>query len=50
MLALYFLAQFLGYMTPITLLEDIYYAAEPRMYYIGGALFLILGFLDIWVF
>ena len=50
MLALYFLAQFLGYMTPIYLLAELYYAAKPRVYYIGGALFFLFGALDIWVF
>ena len=50
MLALYFLAQFLGYMTPIKLLHFLFDAAKPRMYYIGGAAFAFLGFLDIWVF
>ena len=50
MLALYFLAQFLGYMTPIALLGSLYDAAKPRMYYIGVVAFMLLGLLDIWVF
>ena len=50
MLAIYFLAQFLGYMTPITLLESLYWAAEPKMYYIGGGVFILFAILDIWVF
>ena len=50
MLALYFIAQFLGYMTPIVLLENLYDAAKPRMYFIGGVVFTFLGLLDFWSF
>ena len=50
MLALYFLAQFLGYMTPITLLKNLYWAATPILYYIGGGLFTLFAVVDIWAF
>ena len=31
-------------------MPDLYNAAKPRMYYIGGLVFIFLGFLDIWIF
>ena len=37
-------------MTPIYLLAELYYAAKPRVYYIGGALFCLFGALDVWAF
>ena len=50
MLALYFLAQFLGYMTPINFVSALYWSAEPIMYYIGGVLFILFAIIDIWAF
>ena len=50
MLALYFLSQFLGYMTPIYMIEQLYWAAYPKMYYIGGVLFFAFAIIDIWAF
>ena len=31
-------------------MPDLYNAAKPRMYYIGGLVFILLGVLDIWIF
>ena len=31
-------------------MPDLYNAAKPRMYYIGGIVFIFLGVLDIWIF
>ena len=31
-------------------MPDLYNAAKPRMYYIGGLVFIFLGVLDIWIF
>ena len=51
MMGFYFLAQFLGYMMPIPLLETGgTWAAEPNYYYVSGAVMVILGVLDNWTF
>ena len=50
MLALYFIAQFLAYLTPAQMDQRVYWACQPIWYYIGGGVFIVLGILDCWAF
>ena len=50
MLALYFIAQFLGIVTPVEMVERVYWVCIPMWYNIGGMVFIVLGILDFWTF
>ena len=50
MLALYFVAQFLGIVTPVEMVERVYWVCTPTWYNIGGMVFIVLGILDFWTF
>ena len=49
-LILYFLMQFLGYLTPVDYLVECQYAPHPYFYYAFAFAFLVLSVLDCWVF
>ena len=51
MIGFYFLAQFLGYMVPLPVLNSGgYWAAQPECYYVAGSAMIFLGVLDHWTF